>query len=145
MPTPSTPSAQRLAAWHEMLASKDLTQAPKFLAEDVTFRSPVYWKPMHGRQTVALVLGTVIQLFEEFQYHREWIMEDKQGEQWALEFSAHIGDIHLKGLDLIRWNADGLIQEFEVMIRPLNALTMVGQEMGKRLAPYLTAARQPAP
>jgi hypothetical protein len=140
-----TPSAHRLAAWHEMLASRDLAQAPKFLAEDVTFRSPVYWKPMHGRQTVALVLSTVIQLFEDFQYHREWITQDENGEQWALEYSAHIGDVHLKGLDLIRWNDNGLIQEFEVMIRPLNALTLVGQEMGKRLAPYLAAAKQPAP
>ena len=139
------PSSQCLAAWHAMLASKDLTQVPAFLAEDVTFRSPVYWKPMHGRQTVALVLGTVIQLFEDFQYHREWIMQDEAGEQWALEFSAHMGEVQLKGLDLIRWNADGLIQEFEVMIRPLNALTVVGQEMGKRLAPYLAPAKQPAP
>lgn len=141
---PATQS-DRLAAWHATVAQRDLSQIPAFLAEDVVFRSPVYWKPMHGRQTVALVLGTVIQLFEEFRYHREWIMQDEQGEQWALEFSAHIGDVQLKGLDLMRWNADGLIQEFEVMIRPANALTVVGAEMGKRLAPYLSPAKQPAP
>jgi len=141
---PATQS-DRLAAWHATVAQRDLTRIPDFLAEDIVFRSPVYWKPMHGRQTVALVLGTVIQLFEEFRYHREWIMQDEAGEQWALEFSAHMGDVQLKGLDLMRWNADGLIQEFEVLIRPLNALTLVGAEMGKRLAPYLSPAKQPGP
>ena len=135
---------KRLAAWHEAVASREMSRVPGMLAEDITFRSPVYWTPMHGRQTVALVLSTVIELFEDFQYHREWTMQDKAGEQWALEFSAHIGDVQLKGLDLVRWNEGGLIQEFEVMIRPLNALTVVGQEMGKRLAPKL-ATLQAAP
>lgn len=133
---------QRLAAWHKAVTTKNMATIPAMLAPDITFRSPVYWKPMHGRQTVALVLGTVIELFEDFHYHREWIMMDGKGEEWALEFSAHIGDVQLKGLDLVRWNEDGLIQEFEVMIRPLNALTLVGQEMGKRLAPKLAALAQ---
>lgn len=133
-------TTERLAAWHAAVNSKDMSTVPAMLAEDITFRSPVYWKPMRGRQTVALVLGTVIQLFEDFQYHREWITHDEAGEQWALEFSAHIGEVQLKGLDLVRWNDDGLIEEFEVMIRPLNALTVVGQEMGKRLAPYMAKA-----
>ena len=45
----------------------------------------------------------------------------------------------LKGIDQIRFDDEGLIVDFEVMIRPLNALQALGAEMGARLAAYLPA------
>jgi hypothetical protein len=51
-----------------------------------------------------------------------------------LEFSARVGDLSLKGIDLIRFNDKERIQEFEVFIRPANGLQALGEEMKKRLA-----------
>ena len=57
----------------------------------------------------------------------------------VLEFSAKVGDKSLKGIDMIRFDETGKIVDFEVMIRPFNALQALGAEMGARLAAYLPA------
>ncbi len=119
-----------LARWHGMIESGDSSVLPELLAEDVAFRSPFAFTPYRGRRTVAGLLQTVIQVFGDFRYHRQFVA----GESAALEFSATIGDLSLKGIDLIRLDSDGAITEFEVMIRPANALLALGEEMGKRLA-----------
>jgi hypothetical protein len=43
-------------------------------------------------------------------------------------------ELSLRGVDLIKINEEGRIIDFEVMIRPANALQTLGAEMGKRLA-----------
>jgi hypothetical protein len=57
----------------------------------------------------------------------------------VLEFSAAVGDKSLKGIDMIRFDEEGKIVDFEVMIRPFNALQALGAEMGARLAASLPA------
>ena len=69
-------------------------------------------------------------MFEDFRYHRRFV----EGNDVALEFSAHIGETELKGIDLIRFGDDGLITEFEVMVRPASGLQALGAEMARRLA-----------
>jgi hypothetical protein len=51
-----------------------------------------------------------------------------------LEFEARIGELSMRGIDLIETNEQGKIVDFEVMIRPANALQVLGAEMGRRLA-----------
>ena len=46
-----------------------------------------------------------------------------------------------KGIDQIRFDADGKIVDFEVMIRPFSGLQALGDEMATRLAPYLPCLR----
>ncbi len=76
------------------------------------------------------ILTTVATVFEEFRYIREILDENN----WALEFEAKVGDLSLRGIDLIRLNESGKIVDFEVMIRPVNALQALGLEMTKKLA-----------
>lgn len=86
---------------------------------------------------VALILNTVIKVFEDFAYHRQLVAAD--GLNVVLEFSARVGDRQLKGIDMIRFDEAGRIIDFEVMIRPLSGLQALGEEMGRRLAPFLAA------
>jgi hypothetical protein len=79
---------------------------------------------------VFILLSTVADVLEDFQYHRELIV----GHIWAMEFSANVGDLSVKGIDLIDFNDEGKIEKFEVFIRPANGLMVLGQEMQKRLA-----------
>ena len=51
--------------------------------------------------------------------------------RWNLK--QRLGEFSMRGVDLIKLNDDGKIIDFEVMIRPANALQAVGMEMGKRL------------
>ena len=114
-----------------MAASRDLSKVGEIAREDVVFRSPVAHTPYHGREALVLALSTVIKVFEDFTYHRAFSTED--GKDVVLEFSAHVGGKQLKGADFIKFDEDGLIAEFEVMIRPVTGLMALGQAMGAAL------------
>ena len=124
-----------LEKWHAMVASKDLAGLDAIIHPDATFRSPMAFKPYQSAQAVTLLLRTVITLFEEFTYRRQLVSED--GLSVVLEFSARVGDKNLKGIDLVQFDAEGRIIDFEVMIRPYNALQVLGAEMGARLGHLL--------
>ncbi|MGH8451759.1 nuclear transport factor 2 family protein [Pseudomonas sp.] len=132
-------AAHTLQRWHAMLAARDLKSLPELLAPDAVFRSPMAHTPYPGAPLVSMILNTVINVFEDFTYHRELATGD--GLSVVLEFSARVDDKQLKGIDLIRFNEQGQIIEFEVMIRPLSGLQALGDEMGRRLAPYLAKAK----
>lgn len=120
----------RLALWHDIVASKDTARLGNLLADEILFYSPVLWKPKQGKMAAFIILSAVIELFEDFVYHREWLM----GDEWALEFSARVGEKQIKGVDLITFDGSGKIVRFEVLIRPLNGLQALGMAMGERLA-----------
>ncbi len=127
--------SQALAHWHKMVAQGDLSTLPSILHSDAVFFSPVAHTPYPGAPVVALILNTVAQVFTDFTYLRELATDD--GLNVVLEFSAQVKGKQLKGIDMIRFDAEGKIVEFEVMIRPLNALQALAEEMAQRLAPYL--------
>ena len=131
---PSLPPsiAASLREWHRMIDAADLAALPALLRPDVVFRSPAAFKPYEGAPVVALILRTVFGVFSGFAYERQFASAD--GLDVALEFRARVGDRELKGIDLIRFDADGRIADFEVMIRPASGLQALSEEMGRRLA-----------
>jgi hypothetical protein len=118
-----------LRCWHEMIRSGDMSPLRAMLAAECVFRSPVAYQPYQGAERTALVLTAAAAVFEDFRYHREFADEDSV----ALEFSARIGAVELKGIDLIRFDEAGRIVEFEVMVRPATGLQALGQAMASRL------------
>lgn len=120
----------QLNLWHQFVETRDARILAELLDENVNFHSPFVWKSKHGRQMTTAILLTVTEVFEDFRY----VLEILDGANWALEFEAHVGELNLRGVDLIQINSNGKISDFEVMIRPANALQKLGEEMGKRLA-----------
>ncbi len=138
IPTSLKPAVQAsLRRWHEMVAARDLSGLPDILHDDACFRSPMASKPYHSAAAVNLILGTVLTVFQDFAYHRTLASED--GLNVVLEFSARVGDKSLKGIDMIAFDEQGRIVDFEVMVRPFNGLQALGAEMGARLAAFLPA------
>ncbi|EKE24195.1 MAG: NADH:flavin oxidoreductase/NADH oxidase [uncultured bacterium] len=123
-----------IARWHEMLETRDMSILNELLAEEVVFRSPVAFQPYPGKQVVFFILTNVIQVFEKFTYHREFISED--GNNVVLEFSANVGDKKLKGVDMIQFNEEGQMIDFEVMIRPKSGLEALAVQMGQRMQSF---------
>ncbi|OTG62875.1 hypothetical protein B9T29_06540 [Acinetobacter sp. ANC 3903] len=121
--------------WHTMLETRDMSILNELLAEDVVFRSPVAYQPYPGKQVVFFILSNVIQIFENFTYHREFYTED--GLNVVLEFSANVGEKKLKGIDMIRFNEQGQIIDFEVMLRPKSGLEALAAQMGQRMAAFM--------
>ena len=138
IPTSLKPAVQAsLRTWHEMVAARDLSGLHGILHDDACFRSPMAFKPYHSAAAVNLILSTVLTVFQDFTYHRTLASED--GLNVVLEFSARVGDKSLKGIDMIAFDEQGRIVDFEVMVRPFNGLQALGAEMGARLAAFLPA------
>lgn len=126
---------QAIKRWHTMLQTRDMAILNELLAEDVVFRSPVAYQPYPGKQVVFFILSNVIQIFENFRYHREFYTED--GMNVVLEFSANVGEKKLKGIDMIQLNEQGQIIDFEVMLRPKSGLEALAAQMGQRMAAFI--------
>jgi hypothetical protein len=127
--------ARSLATWHDMVARRDLGELGSIVHPDAVFRSPMAFKPYESAPALILVLNTVVTIFEGLAYHRSFAAAD--GLNVVLEFSAAVDGRQLKGIDMIRFDEDGLIVEFEVMIRPLSGLQALGARMGERLGQLL--------
>ncbi|MBU3848513.1 MAG: nuclear transport factor 2 family protein [Candidatus Acinetobacter avistercoris] len=120
--------------WHQMLETRDMSILNDLLADDIVFKSPVAFSPYSGKQLVFFILTNVIQIFENFTYHREFYTED--GLNVVLEFSANIGEKKLKGIDMIRFNEQGQMVDFEVMIRPKSGLEALAALMGEKMSAF---------
>jgi hypothetical protein len=118
-----------LSKWHEFVETQNAEILDGILDENVKFHSPFVWKPKDGKALTTKILTTVTTVFENFYYVREIFGAN----DWALEFEAKIGELTLRGIDLIKLDDEGKIVDFEVMIRPANALQILGMEMSKRL------------
>lgn len=100
------------------------------LHPDVVFRSPAVYAPYQGREATMQVLRAVIMVFEDFRY----VGQIREGADEVLRFAARVGDRELEGVDLIHYDADGLVTELTVMIRPRSGLQAVLEAMGAKLA-----------
>ena len=116
-------------AFRAAVESRDLDAVVDLLADDVVFRSPAVFKPYEGREKVATILRTVIEVLEDFRYTDELAGDGVH----ALIFEARVGDREVQGLDLIRGDDDGRIREFTVMLRPASGLMAVAERMGPAL------------
>jgi len=127
---------QTLASWHRMVAARDLSEVASLCTPDAVFRSPVAFTPYKGAPLVAQFLQQAMLVFEEFRYDRTFYADDHSV---VLEFSVRVGDKALKGIDMIRFDAEGRMTEFEVMVRPASGLQALGAEMARRMTPILAA------
>ena len=150
-----------LARWHTIVAERDLVALREVLAEDVTMGAPPYWQKMQGRDLVHHLLGLIINTIEGFTYHREWVgarsadgnADANDGEsddngtgnsanEIALEFTGKIGKLDLHGVDLITLNADGKIQNLDVVLRPENAIGALREVIAPQMMAFIQAKGQ---
>lgn len=118
--------------WHELVKSRDAGGLDSLLANDVIFYSPVVHTPQVGKAVTTVYLTAALHVFgnDSFRYVREVIGESDA----VLEFETEIDGITVNGVDMIKWNADGRIVEFKVMIRPLKAINLIHQKMAAMLS-----------
>jgi hypothetical protein len=114
-------------AFQAALESGDIDTAAEMLAEDVVFRSPAVFEPYEGRPATIVLLKAVARVFRNFRYVRSFIEEDGRG--MGLVFEAKVGSRQVEGIDLIRLDAHGLVDDFRVMVRPHSALQALMEAM----------------
>jgi len=110
--------------------SKNFTAIDELFTEDVVFRSPVVFKPYEGREAVAVILGAVVQVFEDFRYTDQL----ETGDAAALAFNARVGDRELDGIDFLHFDEEGRVDRMAVYVRPMSGVHALAEAMQRKLA-----------
>ena len=121
-----------IARWHRYMDGELPGGLDDLLADDVVFYSPVVFTPQRGKEITSLYLAGASQVLggDSFRYTKEVLA----GDTAVLEFETSIDGKYVNGVDIITSDDTGRIVEFRVMIRPLQAIQAVHEQMGRVLA-----------
>ena len=120
-----------LGAWHELVRTQNTKGLSSVLADEVVFYSPVAHTPQVGKMITLQYLSASFNVFvnDSFRYVRE-VAGPRDA---VLEFQVEIDGINVNGVDMIKWDDEGKIVEFKVLIRPLKAINLIHQKMAAML------------
>lgn len=120
-----------LHRWHALVQSRDASALDALLADDAVFLSPVVHTPQRGKALTRAYLAAAVEVFLQpsFRYVREIVGPNDA----MLEFETQIDGITVNGVDILRWNDEGRIVEFKVMVRPLKGVQVIHQRMAAML------------
>jgi hypothetical protein len=137
-----------LERWHQHLAGNLSGGLDALLHPDCVFLSPIVFTPQRGREVTKLYLGAAgatlvggansgedikVDGASPFRY----VKEIAEGHHAMLEFETtmHDGtrDVAVNGVDILTCDDDGMIVEFKVMVRPLQAVNLVHAQMKAQL------------
>ena len=100
------------------IKSNNVDELESIFDENILFKPPTYWKEWQGKEVVARILSHVGSVFKDLEYKRV-LYNDLN---YFLEFSCKIGHLDATGVDMITLNKRGLIEKFEVVMRPYKSV-----------------------
>lgn len=141
-PASDEPIHDCIERWHECLAGRLPGGLDAILHPDCVFVSPIVFTPQRGRDITKLYLtaaggtlagssptsgddGLTMGDSTPFRYTKQIC----QGHHAMLEFETEVEGTYVNGVDIISCDDAGLITEFRVMIRPLQAINLVHAQM----------------
>jgi hypothetical protein len=125
-----------VARWHRYMQGDLPGGLDELLADDVVFYSPVVYTPQRGKEITVRYLEAAAESLTgteaggRFTYTKQVL----SGDTAVLEFETSVDGTYVNGVDIVRCDDSGRIVEFRVMMRPLQAIQAVHEEMGRRLA-----------
>jgi hypothetical protein len=137
---------QVIEKWHAHVRGQLPGGLDELLDDDVVFYSPIVYTPQVGKAITKLYLQAAGQTLPgdatsdtkpgasdapdgRFRYTKTVLTDDTA----VLEFETTVEGKYVNGVDIIRCNDAGRIVEFRVMIRPLQAINLVHQQMAAML------------
>src|SRR6476646_7804661 len=131
--------------WHAHMRGELPGGLDELLDDDVVFYSPIVYTPQVGKAITTLYLQAAGQTLpgdtsastpetgggasSGFRYTKTVLA----GDTAVLEFETTVQGKYVNGVDIIRCNDEGRIVEFRVMIRPLQAVNLVHEQMAAML------------
>jgi len=133
---------QVIDKWHAYLRNELPGGLDELLDDNVVFYSPIVYTPQEGKAITTLYLRAAAATLPgdgaaagsgaptgSFHYTKEVVA----GDTAVLEFETTMEGKYVNGVDIIRCNESGRIVEFRVMIRPLQAVNLVHEQMAAML------------
>jgi hypothetical protein len=120
-----------LANWHRLVDDRNSKGLDTLLADTAVFHSPIVHTPQVGKELTTQYLTAAFHVLvnESFRYVREVTGSHDA----VLEFQVEIEGITVNGVDMIKWDDEGKIVEFKVMLRPIKAINLIHQKMAALL------------
>jgi hypothetical protein len=119
-----------LRRWHAVVTSQNPALLDDLLADEAVFRSPAVFAPQEGKALTASYLSAALKVLgPSLRYVSQW--HDRASA--VLEFEADLGGVYVQGVDILRWNAEGKLVSFTVMVRPLRGLQKLVELMALQL------------
>jgi hypothetical protein len=118
--------------WHRYMQTDDPAVLDALLADEAVFESPIVHTPQVGKAITTVYLRSAAKVLggETFTYVNTWFSERSA----VLEFESLRDGIKINGVDIIFWNAEGRIDRFKVMVRPLKAINALHAAMAAQLS-----------
>lgn len=117
--------------WHRVVTGERPEALDGLLADDVVFYSPIVYTPLRGKAVTTMYLLAAAQTMPGDPVHGafHYTKQVLAGDLAVLEFETTVGGKYVNGVDIIRCDDTGRIVEFRVMIRPLQAINAVHEQM----------------
>jgi hypothetical protein len=136
------PIEQCVERWHAYLRGELPGSLDEILADDVVFLSPIVFTPQRGKDLTKLYLQAAGATIGEGSKQSaaadpnetrpskfRYVNEVLTGNHAVLEFETEMAGKYVNGVDILTCDGNGMITEFKVMIRPLQAINLVHEQM----------------
>ena len=101
-----------------MMRRKDLAAMLPHMADDMVLKTPLVAEAFQGKAAIKPVVEALLAVVDAFDFRE--ILEGPQ--RVSVFFGVRIGTAELDGMDVIRLNEAGLVQDMSVLWRPLPAI-----------------------
>jgi hypothetical protein len=133
--------------WHRQVRGEYPPGLDGLLHDDCVFVSPIVFTPQRGKAITKMYLtaagatlgggGDAAVESGVFKPNSggpfRYVTEVLHGNHAMLEFETEMNGVYVNGVDIITCDDDGMITEFKVMIRPLQAVNLVHAQMKSML------------
>lgn len=118
-------------AFLRALETKNLPALSRLLARGIELHSPLTAEPYRGRCAAISLLRILLQALEDFRFTDELVNPDPGSTpSQAVVFRARVSGIPSHGLQLIKFDDNGLVIGITMMISPLPAAMMLAEAVG---------------
>jgi hypothetical protein len=97
----------------------DLAATLAQMSPSIVLDSPVADEPFDGKEAVASLFTILFRTFEDLRFVEAY--SSATGAE-VLHFRWRLGEREVEGVDVMRFDQQGLIEDYRVMVRPLSAV-----------------------
>jgi hypothetical protein len=117
-------------SYSQALAAFDQAAILASLGDEITIRVAVHDEPLRGKDTASFLFGVLIQELTPFELTEEIVEGDKS----VVLFETSLRGQRAHGLNVVRYQPDGLVTELTVFFRPLAAMQLLADVIGGHMA-----------
>ena len=117
-------------SYSQALSTFDQAAILASLSDEVTIRVAVHDEPLRGKDTASFLFGVLTQELTPFELTEEIV----EGDTGVVLFETSLRGQRAHGLNVVKYQPDGLVAELTVFFRPLAAMQLVADVIGGHMA-----------